>query len=189
MRALLAPEQEVLTALRERIGATGRASAIVLCGYYRAHLDLLLGALSEWAGGRFIDLGDPDQLRALQGSPPFNGRDLMGLLSDTALRDFLSRSCRADDTRLLAVHIPATVWKFVAASSRARGGPDRFLEGLRQWAGSCTLAISYPLAADTSSLSAERLYELLGDQLVKLRLRDVERRFLDDEEGGVDAKQ
>lgn len=187
MTTLLAPEQEVLTTLRRRIATMGRASAVVLCGYYRAHLDLLLRALCEPAGGCFMDLGERDQLRALQESPPFNGRDLVGLLSDTALRDFLSRSCRASDTPLLAVHIPATIWRFVAGSSRAGGGPGRFLEGLRQWSGSCTLAISYPLEADTSSLTAGRLRELLGEQLVMLRLRDVERRFLDDEEGLVDA--
>lgn len=188
LSALLAPEREALASLRECIGRAGRASALVLAGYYRAHLDVMLHMLSDGANGRFIDLALPDQLQALQEAPPFYGRGLLGRLSDTGLRDFLSRSCLTPGTPLLAVHVPATIWKIVAASSIAAGGPGRFLAGLRQWSGASPLVISYPLEADASSLSPEELMELLGEQLVILLLRDVERRFLDGEEGLVDAE-
>lgn len=176
---LVGSEEASVEELRQRLTSAGRAPTLVVAGPVEARLGLVLQALTDSVGGRFLDLATPATLEDLANGPPLYGRDLRGRLSDTVVRQFLLRKAYELGASVVAVHMPPVVWKIMAESEA--DGLSRLLGGLREWASPCGLVLSYPLGADPSSLTAEELAGLLAHHLVELRLTPAERRYLESE--------
>src|SRR5947209_736632 len=99
---LLGSEKEALEVLRQRIVCPGRAETLVIAGPVEVRLGLVLRALVDRLGGRYLDLASRDGLRVLQDAPPLYGRDIGNQVSASALRHFLVRGAAELDSGVLA---------------------------------------------------------------------------------------
>lgn len=173
---LLASERVAIDELRSRMSELARARTAVLAGPTQSQLATTLEVFAREVGADYIDLASEGGLAALTAGAPFYGGELDARLSGTMLRRFIQAETRTRGTRMLAVHVPAVIWKLLVLAEP--DGAQRFLEGLREWRTDCGLVVTYPLDADSSSLNKSELDGRLGRHLVVLKLTDAENHYL-----------
>lgn len=154
----------------------GRTPIFILAGPREARLQRILQTITIGRNGCYYDLADPEVYRRFVDGPPLHGRDVSPALACAALRQFVSSEVAGCGNRMLAIRVPATIWKTVASAHPA--ALEHCLSALRQWTAPCAVVLSFPLGADQSLMTLDKLRQVLAHHLISFTLSSAELRFL-----------